>query len=90
MSLAARAVGLRERAGLSSDAIAEAQFVLAQALWDADPRANRTRAFALAETARQALGVGPAAHGTSVEVERWLARCRAAPDPRPVFADRTR
>jgi hypothetical protein len=76
VSLARRAVGLREDGKSPPAQVAEARFVLAQALWEANE--DRTRAVEVAELARddyQDLG------NTSqlAEVDAWLAEHGGAP-----------
>lgn len=61
---------MRETAQVPPAALAEARFVLAQALWHSDR--ERPRAFARAEQARDAWrDVGKAAKQVA-EVEAWL------------------
>lgn len=73
-SLAARAVTIRETAKVAPGLVAEARFVLARALWP--NRAQRDRALALAEQAREVWSQ-PEWGGDFQEelgdVEQWLA-----------------
>jgi eukaryotic-like serine/threonine-protein kinase len=72
---AERAVAVREAGETSPELLAEARFVLAQALWS--DRSQRARAHTLAEQARDAyteLGEGEAEH--LAEVQTWLAEHR--------------
>jgi tetratricopeptide (TPR) repeat protein len=71
LPLAQRAVALREKGGVATGFLAEARFVLAQALWESpvDEGRDRARAVTLAKQARDVfrdLGKGFA------EVEQWL------------------
>lgn len=69
---AEHAVSIRERNQVASEHLAEARFVLAQALWsDAE---QRPRARALAQQARAAFAEhGKGSEAPRGEVERWLA-----------------
>jgi serine/threonine protein kinase/Tfp pilus assembly protein PilF len=70
---AERALGVRTRGQAAPFAVAEAQFLLARALWDAG--SDRGRASTLAQQARAAVeslrGAAPAK--TLAEIDRWLA-----------------
>jgi len=75
---AERAVVIREGAQVAPELLAEAQFVLARALWSDTP--SQGRAVQLAEQARDALASGEVSGNADVdqaEVERWLASHRA-------------
>lgn len=73
---AERAVAIREASEGSPAALAEARFLLAQALWS--DRAAHPRARTLAEQARSAyVEAGDAQRKALAEVERWLTGHRA-------------
>ncbi len=69
---AERAVSVREDGAVAPELIAEARFVLAQALWNDET--ERPRARALAERAREVLAEhGKDAEGALAEADAWLA-----------------
>jgi hypothetical protein len=75
LPLAQRAVAVWENGGVPPDELAEARFVLAQALWDAPVGGgrDRARAISLAEQARGSFcdeGAGTARE--LAEVEQWI------------------
>jgi tetratricopeptide (TPR) repeat protein/predicted Ser/Thr protein kinase len=75
VSLAQRAVTVREKAGVSALELGYARFVLAQALWEApaDGGRDRSRAVVLAEQARDAfMDAGESGTKQLDEVEEWL------------------
>jgi eukaryotic-like serine/threonine-protein kinase len=79
LMLARRATAVRENGGVAPDLLADAQFVLARALWDvpAEDGRDRTQAVSLAEQARDAYhDTGEGRAKDLAEVAQWLAAHR--------------